>query len=201
MLCQGQIVYVESVVSGATLKINVQNQTRLNVCSAQENTLRKIIFVMWLIAKFEKASYVGTHQKRVSTAKDRILLEVDAVRKKKAAIFEAKRLRSEQLQDDSQLSREPIEIDIDNEEDIPMPLNRPRSPLSSIDDDGYKINRPTKSVMEVQLLGEPTEIDIDNKDTPMLLNRPSSPLSAIDDDDYEINRSTRAVMGVQKTQC
>jgi hypothetical protein len=40
-----------------------------------------------------------------------------AVRKKKAAISEAKRLRSQQLQDDSQLLGEPIEIDIDNEED------------------------------------------------------------------------------------
>jgi hypothetical protein len=83
-----------------------------------------------------------------------------------------------------------------------MPLNGPSSPLSSISDDGYKINWSTKSVMEVQLPGEPIEIDIDHEeDTPMLLNRPSSPLSAIDDDDYEINRSTRAVMGVQKTQC
>jgi hypothetical protein len=46
MLCQCQIVYVKPVVSGGTSKINVQNQTRLNVCSAQDNILRKIMFAM-----------------------------------------------------------------------------------------------------------------------------------------------------------
>jgi hypothetical protein len=48
-----------------------------------------------------------------------MFLEVDTVQKK-AAIFEARRLSSEQLQDDSQLPGEPIEIDIDNEEDTPI---------------------------------------------------------------------------------
>jgi hypothetical protein len=56
---------VESVVSGAILKINVQNKTRLNVCSAQDNILRKIIFAMRLIARFRKL-YRHTSEKCVN---------------------------------------------------------------------------------------------------------------------------------------
>jgi hypothetical protein len=97
MSCQGQVFCVESVVSGATLKINVQNRLA-SMYVLRRETSCGISYCNVIDCNVGKGKLCRIYQKSVSTARGRIFLEVDVVRKKqKAAVFEAKCLRLEQL--------------------------------------------------------------------------------------------------------